>query len=250
MSAEPKQKIGVMICTPVRYWKGLEQFHPVFQETLKILSTLTSDEECPYEFMFSSTTGGIVKARNELVANFRKQRIHNLSLKWLLWLDDDVFATNEKGEPDAVAQVAAILRLLSHKRPVCGALYVTRDDHERWAANFMFEAKPDEKGLLQGVELACGMKLHHFQVFDILQELYPRLRYFRRDTGEEVWGFFQQVVMNDDAPSEDYFLDWLCRQSTKSKIGIWIDTDTKLVHVAGDTQYPKDGIFPPIPGIE
>jgi len=243
--SDVKTKIGVMIATPVRYWKGIEQFHQDFRDMLALLTKLTNDDTCPYEFQFCAQTKGVCRARNEIVGNFRKQRRFNPSLKWLVWLDDDIAAETPE------AMVSAILRLLSHKRPIVGALYCRRKDPPIWVANFAFQAEVEENGLLQVVESGIGFKAYHFQVWDILAEMYPTLKYFDRDSGEEFYAYFQQVVMNEDAPPEDYFLDWLCRQAASrvKGMGIFVDTTLKMKHRGADgTLYPE--AWPPIPGID
>lgn len=240
-------KTSVMLATPVRYWKSIEQFHPDFQATLNRLAELSADPLCPYEFQWACCTGGICVARNRMVSNFKKERKANPRLKWLVWWDDDIVATAED-----------IIRLISHKEAICGALYVQRtsDEKTHWCANFMFDAELHtegvKEGLLQVVECATGLKAHHFQVFDILESMYPNLKYFDRNTGEEHWGFFQQAVMNEDFPTEDYFLDWLCRQAAPhvKGLGITVDTKLKLKHRGSDgTLYPV-GDWPPIPGLD
>lgn len=227
-------KTSVMVATPVRYWKGIEQFHPDFQALLSKLAELSNDETCPYEFQFATITGGIVRARNKMVGNFLAQRKANPNLKWIVFLDDDM---------DVQAQ--DIIRLLSHKQPIVGAMYTRRTDPPLWVANFMFDAVLQPNGLLQAAECGTGLKAYHWQVFTELIRLFPTIRYFERDTGQEQHGFFQQVIMNEDAPSEDYFLDYLCRQA---RIGVWLDTNTKIKHRDQDGKlWPQE--WPPIPGI-
>jgi hypothetical protein len=107
-------------------------------------------------------------------------------------------------------------------------------------------------GLLQVVETGTGLKAYFWEVFKVLEEVYPTLKYFDRNTGEEHWGWFQQVVMNEDFPSEDYYLDWLVRQAQGRVrgLGIFVDTKLKLRHRGSDgTLYPV-GDWPPIPGID
>ena len=241
-----KAKTGVMLATPVRYWKGLEQFHPDFQATLTRLAELSNDPLCPYEFQWASCTGGICVARNRMVSNFKKERKSNPNLKWLVWWDDDVCASAED-----------IIRLISHKEGICGALYTTREDKPHWVANFMYDAEVQTQGvkdgLLQVVECGTGLKAYFWEVFKVLEEVYPMVKYFDRNTGEEHWGWFQQVVMNEDFPTEDYYLDWLVRQAAGrvKGLGIFVDTKLKLRHRFPDgTTCPKDDAWPPIPGIE
>ena len=239
-------KTIVMVATPV---SRFDKFHPRFEAFLKDLAALSVDDACPYEFIFATVDGGRTWGRCRLVANFRRLRKKYPNLKWIYWADDDVEQT-----------AGGVLRLLSHKLPVVGAMYTTKGDGPHWCANFMHEVELQPNGCLQVVECAIGALLTHFQVYDIVEAGFPGLVYTHRDTGERQVGFFQESVIEKVPYSEDYFFCWLCRHAPvdtgekdetglakiKMGIGLFVDTQLKLKHRGVDgTLYPAE--FPPIP---
>jgi hypothetical protein len=244
MSELPK-KIIVWVTVSQRKFDGIQQFHPKLKMLLNSLHDLSVDDTCPYEFFLAVMVGGIARARNKMVHAFKLAHQENENVKWLLTLDDDI-ETN----PDA----SDILRLLSHKRPLVGVLYTTREvEGVHWVTNFLHEVELQKNGLLQVLETGTGMKLHHINVFTELERILgDALSYTDRDTGERITGYYQQVVLKTDVRPdgdflpEDYFFDHCCRHT---KIGIFVDTTIKLKHRGPDgTLYPV-GDWPPIPGL-
>ncbi len=230
-------KIGVMVATPMFRFQGPQDFHPKFAEFLNSLAALTSDENCPFSFQWTTITGGIARARNKLVEAFLESEC-----KWLLFCDDDIQATSQD-----------VLKLLAHKRPLVGGLYTTRSGNCHWVANFMHEVELQRGGLLQVIEVGTGFKLYHRQVFENLKRLYPNIAYTDRDSGKREHAYFQQVALHTDLKPdgdwlpEDFFCDHICRHMD---IGIFVDTTIKLKHRGPDgTLYPQDN-FPPIPGLD
>lgn len=220
-----KPKVRVMIATPMRHFPGLNGLHLKHQALVDDLARLSNDPACPYEFQLAFIEGGQIRGRNKICAAFLKS-----PCRWLGWQDDDV----EMSGSDWI-------QLLSHRRPVVGALYCRRSEPPVWVANFMYECKIDPKGLLQVHELGMGAKLYHREVFENIIRMYPDqmtgLEYQCRDTGAKEWGFFQIRTINRDMPPEDYFLDLLCAQC---KIAVWADTNLKVKHRAPDgTLYPS-----------
>ena len=248
---EPKvaQKVGVMVSTPMRVFLGWDPVHKAFLEKL---AELSADENCPYEFFQSVVEGGRTWGRCRAVTNFRKLRRKFPNLKWLYWHDHDM-------GKDADELVAALLRLLSLKLPVAGAMYVTKGEDYHWCTNFMHEVEMQENGTLQVVETGLGGLLTHYQVYDIIEKMHNILEYTDRDTGERHIGFFQEVVIEKVPYSEDYFFCWLLRHTpilnptpddpkrTTMGIGIFVDTNVRLRHRGADgTAWPV-GDWPPIP---
>ena len=234
-------KIGVMVATPVKHFGGIDALHPFFKAQLNRLAELTADPECPYEFQLAFIEGGMVRGRNKMVAEFRRQRKTTPSLKFLHFWDDDIEGTAEN-----------LLTLLLHRRPLVGGLYCRRQPKGIWVANFMMNVELQPGNLLQTLELGTGFKLHHFQVFDELERIFPELSYVDRDSGERLVGFFQNAVLHTDLRpdgdllSEDFFFDHLCRHA---RIGIFADTSMKLKHRGPDgSLYPTE--WPAIPGVE
>lgn len=234
MSAAPK--IGVMVVTPMKHWAGPQSFHPKFAEFLNELAEMSSDPKCPYEFQWATIDGGMVRARNKFTAAFLKT-----DCKWLLACDSDIEATG-----------AMVLKLLGHKKPIVGALYCRRQEKAIWVANFMHEVELQKGGLLQVLECGTGLKLYHREVFENLQKVFPTIAYTERETGEKLWGYFQDCICATDLKpdgdhlTEDFFCDYLCRMA---RMGIWVDTEIKVKHRGPDGKlYPEK--WPPIPGVD
>ena len=209
-----------------------------------------------YEFEFVAAVGGLCRARNVAVHDARKSGSH-----FLIWIDADLV-------PEAPMTMAeAILRMLSHRQPIVGGMYCKRERAKRpsWACTFMPVCGLDadslagtpEGGLLQVAELAGGFKCIHWQVFSEIARIYggdPKkkengIKYRDRDTGETLFGFYQNLVYDGDLLSEDYWLDFLCRCS---QVPILADTKIKLRQRDFDVDgkpiyYPPAGSpFPPI----
>jgi len=238
MSDETDGKIGVMIATPIKHWKGLNGLHDNFKRILNEIAELNADEDCPFRFENAFMEGGIVRARNKIVGSFMARK----HLKWLVFLDDDL------EPPNGESIKPYLLRLLAHKLPIVGSLYCKRQPEAAWVANFMFEVELQQNGLLQVAEVGTGMKKYHREVFENLQRIFPLIAYIDRDSGEKEWGYFQHAVIGGDLMSEDYFCDCLCRMC---KIGLWVDTEIRLMHRHHDgTMFPLGGEWPTIPGLE
>ena len=244
-----KAKIGVMVATPMRVFRGWDPVHEAF---IHRLAELSADETCPYEFLQSVVEGGRTWGRCRAVTNFRRIRRKLPNLKWLYWHDHDMGA-------DADELVNGLLRLLSHRLPVVGAMYVTKGEHPHWCTNFMHEVEMQPNGLLQIFETGCGGLLTFYQVYDVIEASHQVLQYTDRDTGEKHSGFFQEIVIEKVPFPEDYFFCWLCRNTRvlepteedpnhlKMGIGVFVDTNVRLHHRDPDgTAYPVEA-WPPIP---
>lgn len=240
-------RIGVTIATPLRYFPSdpKEQVAFLAKNLPQIGRVLRELHDHPfYSFEFVAAVGGICKARNSCVGEFLKT-----DDKWLLWWDDDLY-------PDDPS--AAVLRLLSHKQPIVGALYCRRAKKPVYACTFMpaaeLQTNPLAEGLLQVVELGGGFTLIHRKVYEELHRLFvtdvkeggQTIQYVERESGEAITGFYQQRVYDRDFPPEDYFFNYLCRCA---KIGILVDTKLKIPHRNSDgTMYPTD--WPAVPGVD
>ena len=250
MSDEPKAKVGVVVATPTRKFLG---FDPVHEAFLKRLAELSTDETCPYEFFQMVVEGGRTWGRCRVVSAFRKLRRKAPQVKWLYWHDHDMGA-------DADELVNCLLRLLSHKLPIIGAMYVTKGENPHWCTNFLHEVEMQPNGLLQVFETGCGGLLTHFQLYDAIEGSHQVLQYTDRDTGERHLGFFQEIVIEKVPFPEDYFFCWLCR-NTRIKtpteenpdkvtigVGVFVDTTVRLHHRDADGKmYPLNDEWPPIP---
>jgi len=227
-------KIKIVIATPLKDARTLNQPHPFFQKTAEQIAQI---QDSPYEFYFATMEGGICHARNKMVQAAKK-----LGAQQIVWWDYDIEAT-----------VDDMMKLVTNKLPIVGALYTTREDRGHWVANFMHEVELQEGGMLQVIESGCGLKKYHMEVFYILDKVYEGIAYTDRDTGERLHGYFQQIVMQTDLKpdgdwiTEDFFLDHLCRHSRTKGMGIFVDTTIKVKHRGPDgTLYPT-GDWPPVP---
>lgn len=241
--------MGVMICTPFRHFpheatpveqaKYLDQHAPAIGRTLREL--VSREDAQGYRFEFAAAIGGLCRARNNMVSEFLAS-----SNKLLLWWDQDLDATADH-----------VLRLLAHRQPVVGGLYCKRaSGRPRYVVNWLpaAEHQRDGDGLLQVAELGTGFKLIHRQVLEELARIFdtgPRaemrngIGYRDRDTGEHVIGFYQNLVIDGDLLSEDYFMDYLCRCAG---VPIWADTKMRVPHRGADgTVFPDR--WPPVPGV-
>jgi hypothetical protein len=173
-------------------------------------------------------------------------------MKWLYWHDHDM-------GKDADELVACLLRLLSHKLPVVGAMYTTKGDKPHWCINFLHEVEMQPNGLLQVFETGIGGLLTHYQAYDAIESVHKILEYTDRDTGERHIAFFQEIAIEKVPYPEDYFFCWLCRNTvilspTKEKpknatmgIPIYVDTNVRLHHRDADGKAYPTGDWPPIP---
>lgn len=249
-SPEPKAKIGVVIATPARKFLGFDPVHGAFLDKLAELSV---DESCPYEFFQMVVEGGRTWGRCRIVSAFRKLRRKAPQFKWLYWHDNDMGLDEDE-------LVHGLLRLLSHKLPMIGAMYTTKGDNPHWCTNFLYEVERQPNGLLQVFETGCGGLLTHFQVYDAIESVHPVLEYTDRDTGERHVSFFQEIVIDKVPYPEDYFFSWLCRNTQVLSptaedpkritmgIGVYVDTTVRLHHRDPDGKtYPLNDEWPPIP---
>lgn len=241
--------IGVMIATPFRHFPHnsalpiqtayLAGNAPAIGRTLRELATRPDAQG--YRFEFAAAIGGLCRARNNLVSEFLKS-----ANQLLLWWDQDLDATADH-----------VLRALAHRQPIVGGLYCKRASGKpRYVLNWLpaAEYQPAGDGLLQVAELGTGFKLIHRQVFEELARIFdtePRaekrtaIGYRDRDTGEHIVGFYQNLVVDGDLLSEDYFLDYLCRCAG---VPIWADTKMKVPHRGADGAVFPDR-WPPVPGV-
>jgi hypothetical protein len=222
----------------------LNKYAPQIGQTLKELISMPEGARYVWEFM--GVVGGLCRARNSAVHEFLKS-----GFNWLLWWDRDLW-------PDKPAE--AVLRLLSHHQPIVGGIFCKRAAGKKpvWAVTWIPKCEPqkDLPGLIQVAELAGGFKLIHRRAFLTVagafkpRKDYPGIQYRDRDTGEMVQGFYQNLVVDGDLLSEDYWFDYLCRCSN---IGILADTQIRLRHRdvhSNEVKWYPDNRFPPIPGME
>lgn len=266
----PAKKLLVIIAMPLRHFAGMEDLPRVVGAALRELATRGTGkmtmgpgsegqvdrafrlEANKYEFEFMAVVGGLCRARNEAVKEFLLAKG-----EFLLWWDDDL-------QPVGMTPGEAVLRILSHRQPVVGGLYCKRAKKPAWVCSWLTtaELKFDRKkdGLLQVLELGTGFKCYHRKVFTEIGRIYGTdveadkgnrgnsILYRDRDSGEKVFGFFQNLVLHGELLSEDYFLDFL---SANVRVPVCCDVKLKLRHRDADgSSYPPNDAFPPIPAVD
>lgn len=255
-AAQPSSpRIGVMLVTTKRHYAGRQDLPPAIGRALREFAERKDaafrEQADKYSFEFMVAVGSHSRARNSAVHEF----LNKSTCQFLIFIDDDIDADPKDGQ-GTLADV--ILRLLSHRQPVVGALYCKRARRPQWVCTFMPAARLKDDvvagELLQVAELGTGCKLYHRKVFTEIGRIFgdeplkakpkkPSICYRDRDSGETVYGFFQNCVLDGDLLSEDYYLDMLARFAG---ICILIDTKVKLRHGTGKDIFPE-GEFPPIP---
>ena len=239
MPDQPR-KLGVLIATPLRKYAGPQDVPPQIAKALIELRESTDPEiraeADKYVIEFAACLGGVIRARNAVTHEALKDKAVDFLCMW----DADIFP----GDP-----ARALLRILSHRRPIAGGLYCRRGGKRpQYVVTWAPEAKVDEAGRVEVIELGGGgLKTYHRSVFEAVAKAFPKISFAQRESGERVAGFFQHVVIEGDELSEDYFLDFLCR---KLHIPILADTRVLLGHGEPGKLYPEDLAWPPIPALE
>lgn len=249
-------KIGVMIVIMLDGYTGPESVPPPIARALRELvgreDPAFRDEAGKYTFEWAIVPGSSPRVRNAAVHEF----LNRSDCAFLLWLDPAVNADPTDGQ-GTLADV--ILRLLSHRQPIIGAMACEQGARRpRWACTFMPAARLKDDTfageLLQVAELRALCKLYHRKVYTEIARIWgdaplkltpkkPSIAYRDRESGETVYGFYQNVVLDGDLLSEDHYLDALCRFST---ICIVVDTKALLRVGEGPSRLPL-GAFPPLP---
>lgn len=236
------KKTPVLLAVPMRVFGKIDDLPAHLQQLLALLVSWQKD--LPWTFdMMTFGGGNVARGRNKIVASFLRGK-----WKWISFVDDDVFPVD--GEIETMAR--SLIRILSHKLHVCGALYTTKDEKRpHWVMNGFNEAVIDENGLLPVPELGTGgFKTYHRSVFEYLVKNEPGLAYRCDDSASPEYGFFCQGLMMVEGRRrwlpEDYWMDQLCR---KHKIAVAVDTTIRLKHVAPDGRsFPLNDAWPALPG--
>ncbi len=206
-------KTPVLIATPLRSWRSpQESLSPHLRQLLVELGKLDGI----WSFDFATYAGGnVARGRNKIVAYALR-----CYYRYIIFIDDDI-------EPTTLD----VIRLLSHKQHVVGALYTTREEKARLVLNPFKEAKVEANGLIAVGETGCGFKCYHRSVFEYLIKNEPSLAYVSDEDANPEWGFFSMGCVVVDGKSrwlsEDYWLDQLCR---RHGITVYADTETRVIH--------------------
>lgn len=240
----PAKKTPVLIAVPLRRFDPDDAAAYLPKQLQEMLSILTSSPDLPWSFEMMTFGGGnVARGRNKIVASALRG-----PWKWIAMVDDDIEA--EDSDPETLAR--NLVRLLSHRKQVIGALYTTKHDNPHWVCNTFQEAEIDEAtGLLRVGEIGTGFKVFHRIVFETLLSKEPNLAYVCDETLAPEWGFFCQGLMTVDGKRrwlpEDFWLDQLCR---KHGIPVYADTQIKLRHrdTGKGVTFPLDDEWPRMPG--
>ena len=241
------RKPKVWLCTPLRHFEfnGLmtqEAFEQLPKHYREVVVALQQWKEMPWDLWVNITGGGgIFQARNLFVSDFIREGGEPDDKLWF-W-DSDLMPTAQ----DAV-------NLLSHDLSIVGGLYTTRADNGHWVMNLLPQARASAKGVLPVMELGTGFKTIKRKVLTKVLEDNPWLECESDvDHSKKVWSFFSMGPVWDKklwpgkgrALTEDYWLDWLCRESG---FVTCVDTNIKLRHKDDFTERVYPAVFPPTPG--
>ena len=223
MAARPKIFIGIP-CHDSR-------FHSNF--AMSIFDLVASNK---YELALTKTSsGGITKARNDLVYRFLKG-----NWDYLLFADTDIQFNHHHLD-----------QLLARNKDIVGGMYCHKKLDLAWSANHLKDAVPVEN-LQEVAGLGFGFILIKRIVFTTMMEKMPELRFketWSDGRGEWKYGFFQeQIVWDKEAGRIDpewYTEDWFFTHNAR-KLGfkIYCDNNFYLQHHEGGSNYPMDQMFP------
>lgn len=197
----------------------------------------------PWEIFFAGTGGGgIFQARNKLVTDFMEQCKD----------PEDIFLCVDY---DLMPSAQDYVNLLCHDLAIVGGLYTVRSDNGHWVLNKLNGSKPNASGMLPVMELGTGFKRFKRSTLQKVLDDNPWLICESDvDHRRKVYCFFSMGPVWDKqhwpgrgrALTEDYWLDWLCRESGFTTVA---DTKIKLKHKDDVTGKIYPAVFPADPGI-
>lgn len=217
----------------------LDALDPHYADPIRELATW---KDCPWDIRLVITGGGgIYQARNKTVSAFLAETTH----------DDDRFFC---ADYDLIRTAQDYVDILRHDLAVVGGLYTTRADNGHWVMNRLPGAHPNAAGRLPVMELGTGHKCYKRSFFTKVLADNPWLE-CEDDTDhtKKIYSFFSMGPVWDKklwpsrgrALTEDYWLDWLGRESGFVTVA---DTTVKLRHLDEHTGRVYPAIFPPDPG--
>ncbi|MCK9587770.1 MAG: hypothetical protein M0Q93_00220 [Terrimicrobiaceae bacterium] len=177
----------------------------------------------------------IYHARNRLVQKFLET-----PAQWLLFVDDDMIFPigrpaflRQMGRlplhyPDSPLMLNSIERLLSHKQPLVGATYFTRNveglpvNALRQESNYLRAIKTFEDRIFPCEWTGTGMMLIHRSVFETIQKQMPELE--TRHDPLAPWEFFLPVA----GQGEDVAF---CQRAKACGILTHVDSMLQCLHV-------------------
>ena len=245
---EERAKPLVWIFTPLRSFeysgpmeisKLLDELAPHYSDPIRELSAW---KDCPWDIhLMIVGGGGIFQARNRTVSDFMEVSKN----------DNDRFFCRDY---DLLCSAQDIVDILSHDIAIVGGLYTTRADNGHWVMNRLEGARPSDKGILPVMELGTGFKCFKRSALAKVLADNPWINCESdHDHTKRTLSFFSMGPVWDKklwpgrgrALTEDYWLDWLCRESGIPTV---VDTKIKLRHYDEDRKKIFPAIFPPDPG--
>ena len=157
-------------------------------------------------------SSSLVKARDTILANALR-----VGAKQTLFWDSDI-----------IANPSTILRMLSHKQELIGALYSLKAHPGRWILDEINGEKVDSDGILRVLDIGTGFKVIRTSMLRKLALAYPDIEYESDDPNLPGvrWNFSWVGVRNRRFLTEDYGFDALadgigvpCYADTKSVVG-------------------------------
>ena len=216
---------------------------PHYANPIRELNELGKQGLCPWNlWTVVLGGGGIYQARNRLVTEFME--ITKNDDDCILWVDYDLMPTAQD-----------YLNVLSHDLNIVGGLYTTRADNGHWVFNRLPGARPSPKGVLPVMELGQGFKRTKRRVYKKVLEDNPWLDCVNEvDRSKRFYSFYSMGPVWDKklwpgfgrGLTEDYWFDWLCRESG---FVTCVDTKIKLRHLDDHSGKVYPAQFPPDPGL-
>lgn len=237
----------VWIATPLRHFETDGKLTPEAFDTLaehykEPIRSLSAWPDMPWNIELNITGGGgIFQARNRFVSDFMEKG-GEPDDRLLFW------------DYDLMPNAQDLVNLLCHDLSIVGGLYTTRAEQGHWVMNKLPGASPNANGILPVMELGTGLKCYKRRVFTKVLEDNPWLNCESdHDHRKRVLSFFSMGPVWDTklwpgrgrALTEDYWLDWLTRESG---FVTCVDTKIKLRHKDDHTGKIYPAAFPDDPG--
>lgn len=160
----------------------------------------------------------ITRIRNRSLGKF----IRDGSFDWFFSIDSDIVFNEDLLE-----------MLLSHKKEIIGAVYRVKQNRIA-AACVPIEDKKIEinNGLQEMRYLSAGCMLINMSVIMELVSKYPELKFFDDYSDEEVFGFYNPMIIEHRGKKRLLSEDWsLCQRMSDIGVNLYADTNLRLGHL-------------------
>jgi hypothetical protein len=232
-----RTKLDLLICTPV-----MERMTVPYATMLGVLSKR-------YEMGFTFQADTMVnRSRNALAKRFLDS-----GCTWSLWIDSDIAAPIGHADwyrsiirgtqlSNEAFNYEVISRLLSHNKPVIGAIYASRQWQGRLVIQPEIHPRSHEdkllcneirrgtaRGLAEVDWIGFGCALVHRQVFEEVKRRFPQLA---PQSEFAPWRFFQPE--GDEGEDEAF-----CRRLKACAIPVWLDVQLVCGHIGNMAFLPE-----------